>query len=103
MIPKTMRNTIAAAGMAGEAAASTGAGACGAGQLNAGVLRNHVGNAQRHQVDGAVVVALLEQRNRLASKVADFAVRKDRLESIADLKTVFMVLDCQQNQNAAIC
>ena len=52
--------------------------------------------------DGVVVVRLPEIWNRLAAERADLAVRKNGLKTVADLESIFVIVDGEQHQDAAI-
>ncbi len=74
----------------------------GSGQRDAGILRDDIGDSRGHQQHRAVVVVLPEQRNRLAAKAADFAVRQNRFQAVANFDAVFPVLHRQQDQDSVI-
>ena len=69
---------------------------------DASVLRDHICDAARHQQDCGVVVPLAEDRDGFAAKAADFAVREDRLQAVADLGPVGAVVDGEEYQDTAI-
>ena len=72
------------------------------GELNTGILRDYVRYAGGDQRDRAVVVALLEKRDGLASEAADFSVGKNALQTVADCCPVLSILNRIQNEDAAI-
>jgi hypothetical protein len=72
------------------------------GERDAGVLRDDIGNPRRHEQHCAAVVALLQEGNGFAPKAADFAVRQNRLQAVANFDAVFPVLHSEENQNSVI-
>ena len=73
-----------------------------AAQRYAGVLRDHVGDAAGHEQDRGVIVALAEDGDGFATEAANFAVGEDGLQAVAYLGPVFVVVDGEENQDAAI-
>jgi len=71
-------------------------------QGNVAVLRNHLCDLARHLQDGAVVVALAQQRNHIASEAAHLAVRKDGFEAVADLRVVPVIISGKQDHHATV-
>ena len=71
-------------------------------QGNVAVLRNHLRDLAHHLHDGAVVVALAQQRNHAASEAAHLAVRKDGFEAVADLGPVLVIVRGQQDHHATV-
>ena len=71
-------------------------------QGNVAVLRNHLRDLAHHLHDGAVVVALAQQRNHAASETAHLAVRKDGFEAVANLGPVLVIIRGQQDHHAAV-
>ncbi len=71
-------------------------------QGNVAVLRNHVCDLARHLQDGAVVVALAQQRNHIASETTHLAVRKDGFEAVTDLRVVFVIISGKQDHHATV-
>jgi len=71
-------------------------------QGNVTVLRNHLCDLAHHLRDGAVVVALAQQRNHIASETTHLAVRKNGLEAVTDLGPVLVIIDCKQDHHAAV-
>ena len=62
-----------------------------------GVLRDHVRDAAGHQQDSSVIVALAEDGDSFAAEAADFTVGEDRLQAVANLGPIFVVVDGEEN------
>ena len=71
-------------------------------QGNMTVLRDYFGDLARYLPDGAVVVALAQQRNHIASEPTHLAVGKDRFEAVADFRPVLVITDCEQDHHASV-
>ena len=71
-------------------------------QGNVAVLRNHLRDLAHHLQDGAVVIALAQQGNHVASETAHLAVRKDGFEAVADLGPVLVIVRGEQDHHAAV-
>jgi len=71
-------------------------------QGNVTVLRNHLGDLARHLQDGAVVVALAQKRNHIASETTHLAVRKDGFEAVTDFRPVLVITDGKQDHHATV-
>ena len=74
----------------------------GSGERDAGVLCDDLGDSRGHQQQRAGVVVLPQQRNRLTAKSANFPVRQDWFQAVANFDPVFPVLHGQQDQDSMI-
>ena len=72
-----------------------------AAERDAAILRDHIRDAAGEQRHACVVVSLTEIRDHLAAEAADFAVGQDGFQTVADLRPVFVVVHCEENQDAA--
>src|SRR5579863_2593941 len=73
-----------------------------AGELNTCIPRNHVGNPRDHERHRTAIVALSQEWNGLTADAAGLAVRQNRLQPVANLDSVPVVLSRDQNQHTAI-
>src|SRR5690242_4196116 len=74
----------------------------GSGKRDAGVLRDDIGHSRGHQQEGACVVVLPQQRHRLTAKSANFTVRQDWFQAVANFDAVFPVLHGQQDHESMV-
>ncbi len=82
--------------------ASPGRGRTQASELNPRILRNDLGHPRHHERYRAVIVALAQKWNGFAAEAAYFAIRQNRLQPVADLDSVPVVLRSNQDQHATI-
>jgi hypothetical protein len=71
-------------------------------QFNPRILRDNVRNAEGHERDGTVVVALFEQRDGFPSEATHLAIRQNRFQPVASLNAVTPILSGEQDQHAAV-
>ena len=71
-------------------------------QRDVAVLRNHGGDLAYHLPQGGAVVALAQPRHHVAPETAHLAVRKNGLESVADLGPVLVVADGHEDHYAPV-
>ena len=56
-----------------------------------------------HDLRGSmVVIALSQKRDHIAAKAAHFAVGKNRLESVPNLRPIFVIVDREQHHHASV-
>jgi len=73
-----------------------------AAQGDAGVLCDDVGDAAGHEANRCVIVALAEDGDGFAAEAADFAVGKDGFQAVSYLGPIPVVIDGEENEDAAI-
>ena len=66
------------------------------------ILRNHLRDLAHHLQEGAVVIALAQQRKHIASETTHLAVRKNGLEAVTDFGPVLVVTDGKQDHYATV-
>ena len=71
-------------------------------ESDATIRCDRFGDEASNEQDGGVVVSLPEIWNRFAAKGADFAVGENRFEAITDFESILVIVNGEQDQDAAI-
>jgi len=72
-------------------------------EFDAGVCCDDLRDRGGGEDERAVVVLLAEVGNHLAADAADLAVGQDALEAVADFNAVLVVVDREEDEDAAVC
>ena len=74
----------------------------GLGERDFAVLGDYVRDFGSDLPERSAVLILPQQREHFAAKAADFAVRQNRLESVADFGPVLVIADSHEDHDAAV-
>ena len=71
-------------------------------QRNSTILRNDAGDLRGDLQNGRAILVLAQERHHISAKPADFAIRQNRLQAVAHLGPILMVVHSEQNHHATV-